>query len=160
MNPTAVPMTAAGFQALEDELKQLKKVERPQIVEEIANAREHGDLKENAEYHAAREKQSFLEGRIQDLEGKIANAQVIDPTQVKNDGKVIFGSTVKVVNVDTDEEVVYTIVGDDEADLKQNKISYAAPIARALIGKFEGDEVDVEAPSGIIAYEIEKVEYI
>lgn len=160
MNPTAVPMTAAGYKALEDELKQLKKVERPQIVEEIANAREHGDLKENAEYHAAREKQSFLEGRIQDLEGKLANAQVIDATQIKNDGKVIFGATVTVINVDTDEEVVYTIVGDDEADLKKNKISYAAPIARALIGKYEGDEVDVEAPSGIIAYEIEKVEYL
>lgn len=156
----ATPMTALGFEALEEELKHLKKVERPKVVEEIATARDHGDLKENAEYHAAREKQSFLEGRIQELESKLANVQVIDARKIKNDGKVIFGSTVTVLNIDNDEETVYQIVGDDEADIKQNKISYAAPIARALIGKFEEDEVDVEAPSGVISYEIIKVEYL
>lgn len=156
----SVPMTASGYKRLQDELRQLKKVERPQVVEEISTARDHGDLKENAEYHAAREKQSFLEGRIQDLEIKLGDVQVIDVTSLKNEGKVVFGSTVTAVNIDTDKEIVYTIVGDDESDIKQNKISYAAPIARALIGKFVGDEVDVEAPSGIISYEITKVEYV
>jgi transcription elongation factor GreA len=157
---TIVPMTAAGYQALQDELKQLKKVERPKVVEDIATARDHGDLKENAEYHAARERQSFLEGRIQDLESKLANVQVIDISQLKNDGKVVFGSIVTLLNLDNDKKMVYQIVGDDEADIRKNKISYAAPIARALIGKFEGDEVDVEAPSGVIAYEILKVAYV
>jgi transcription elongation factor GreA len=160
MSTTTVPMTAAGYASLEAELKQLKKVERPKVVEDIATARDHGDLKENAEYHAARERQSFLEGRIQDLEGKLSNVQVIDVSQMKNDGKVIFGSTVTVLNVDDEKETVYQIVGDDESDIEKNKLSYAAPIARALIGKFEGDEVDVEAPSGVIAYDIIKVEYI
>lgn len=157
---TAVPMTARGFEVLEAELKQLKKIERPKVVEEIATARDHGDLKENAEYHAARERQSFLEGRIQDLESKLANVQVIDVRQMKNDGKVVFGSTVTVLNIDTEKKTIYQIVGDDEADIAQNKISYAAPIARALIGKFEGDEVDVNAPSGVIGYEIIKVDYV
>ena len=157
---TAFPMTASGHQALEEELKHLKKVERPKVVEEIAEARDHGDLKENAEYHAAREKQSFLEGRIQDLESKLANVQVIDVRQIKNDGKVIFGSTVTVLNLDTHTETVYQIVGDDESDMKRNKISYAAPIARALIGKYVDDEVDVQTPSGVISYEIVKVEYL
>jgi transcription elongation factor GreA len=156
----SVPMTAAGHKALEEELKHLKKVERPRVVEEISTARDHGDLKENAEYHAAREKQSFLEGRIQDLESKLGDVQVIDVQQFKNDGKVVFGSTVTALNLDTEKEIVYQIVGDDESDIKNNKISYAAPIARALIGKFVEDEVDVEAPSGIISYEIIKVDYI
>jgi transcription elongation factor GreA len=157
---TAVPMTASGHQALTEELKYLKKVERPKVVEEIAEAREHGDLKENAEYHAAREKQSFLEGRIQDIEAKLANVQVIDVSQIKNEGRVIFGSTVTVLSIGTDKETVYQIVGDDESDIKQNKISYIAPIARALIGKYVGDEADVKTPSGVISYEIIKVEYV
>ena len=156
----SVPMTAPGYNALQEELKHLKKVERPKVVEEISAARDHGDLKENAEYHAAREKQSFLEGRIIDLESKLGDVQVIDVSQIKNDGKVIFGSTVTALNVDTNKEIVYQIVGDDESDIKSNKISYAAPIARALIGKYVGDEVDVEAPSGIVSYEIVKVVYV
>lgn len=155
-----IPMTLSGHKVLEDELRHLKKVERPQIVEAIATARDHGDLKENAEYHAAREKQSFLEGRIQDLEGRLSNCQVIDVTTMENTGKVIFGSTVTAVNVDTDEEVTYQIVGEEESDISENKIAYTAPIARALIGKSVGDEADVETPSGAICYEIERVDYI
>jgi transcription elongation factor GreA len=132
---SAVPMTVGGEQALRDELDQLKKVDRPRIVQAIAEAREHGDLKENAEYHAAREQQSFAEGRIIEIENKLAEAQVIDVTKINRTGKVIFGTTVDMINVETDEAVRYQIVGEDEAEVKSNKISVTSPIARAIIGK-------------------------
>lgn len=154
------PMTVEGAEALRAELKKLKSVDRPRITKAIAEAREHGDLKENAEYHAAREQQSFAEGRIQDIEGKLSAAQVIDVTTIPNTGKVIFGVTVHLVDVETEEERVYRIVGDDEADLKQGKISVSSPVARALIGKEEGDTVAVQAPGGIAEYEIDRVEHI
>lgn len=155
-----VPMTVAGESALRQELERLKKVERPRITEAIAEAREHGDLKENAEYHAAREQQSFNEGRIMEIEGKLANAQVIDVTAIEKTGKVIFGTTVDLINIDTDETVTYKIVGDDEADVKNNLISVSSPIARALIGKEEGDAVTVRAPGGDIEYEIDQVQHL
>jgi len=155
-----VPMTVEGADALREELADLKKVQRPRIVQAIAEAREHGDLKENAEYHAAREQQSFCEGRIQEIEGKLSNAQVIDVKSIKPSGKVIFGTTVTIVNTETDAEVCYRIVGDDEADVKANKISISSPIARALIGKEEGDVVMVKTPGGDVEYEIDKVEHI
>ncbi len=155
-----VPMTVEGESSLREELKHLKTVERPRIVTAIAEAREHGDLKENAEYHAAREQQSFAEGRIQQIESRLADAQVIDVTQLPKTGKVIFGVTVTLINIDTDESVTYKIVGDDESDLKENKVAYTAPLARALIGKEEGDEVCVVTPGGETEYEIEKVEYL
>lgn len=155
-----IPMTVQGEKALRDELNQLKTVERPRIIEAIADAREHGDLKENAEYHAAREQQSFAEGRIQEIEGKLSNAQVIDIATIPHSGKVIFGTTVSLINVETDEEVKYHIVGDDEADIKAGKISVSSPIARAVIGKEEGDVVNVQVPSGLIEYEIDQVEHI
>ena len=154
------PMTATGEKQLREELEQLKKVERPRIVQAIAEAREHGDLKENAEYHAAREQQSFAEGRIMEIEGKLSNAQVIDVTAIPKTGKVIFGTTVNLINVATDEEVTYRIVGEDEADVKSNLISVVSPIARALIGKEEGDVVVVKAPGGDIEYEIDDVQHI
>lgn len=155
-----VPMTVLGEKSLREELEQLKKVERPKIIKEIAIAREHGDLKENAEYHAAREQQGFIEGRIQDIEGKLSNVQVIDISTMPKNGKVIFGTTVKLINVDTDEQKQYQIVGEDEADVPKGKISSGSPIARALLGKEEGDVVVVKVPSGEIEYEIEAVEYI
>lgn len=154
------PMTVAGAEKLRAELEDLKKVQRPRIVQAIAEAREHGDLKENAEYHAAREQQGFCEGRIQEIEGKLGNAQVIDVTTMPAGEKVIFGSTVVIINVDTDEEVTYKIVGDDEADVKNNMISVSSPIARALIGKSVGDEVVVNTPGGEVAYEIDDVQYV
>lgn len=154
------PMTVVGEKALREELEHLKKVDRPRIVAAIAEAREHGDLKENAEYHAAREQQSFCEGRIQEIEGKLSNAQVIDIKTMPPAGKVIFGTTVKLINVETDEEIQYQIVGEDEADLKQSKISVTSPIARALVGKEEGDVALVKAPSGDIEYEIDQVQHI
>ena len=154
-----VPMTAQGHQALEAELLDLKKVQRPRVIMAIADARAHGDLKENAEYHAAREEQSFMEGRIQEIEAKLSMAHVIDVTSMPNDGKVIFGATVTILNVDTDEEVTYQIVGDDEANIKQSKISVSSPIARALIGKYVDEEVIVKAPQGEVAYEISAVVY-
>jgi len=154
------PMTKQGADALLEELKDLKQVQRPRVVAAIAEAREHGDLKENAEYHAAREQQGFIEGRVQDIEGKLGNAQIIDIGNLPKTGKVIFGTTVTIINMDTDEEVRYQIVGDDEANVKQNKISVNSPIARALIGKTEGDDALVKAPSGEIDYEISKVEYL
>ena len=157
---TKVPMTKKGSEHLKEELEQLKKVERPKIIDAIAEARAHGDLKENAEYHAAREKQSFIEGRILDIEGKLSHAQIIDVTTLPKNGKVVFGVTVHLINVDTDEEVKYQIVGEDEADLKHGKISVTSPIARALIGKDEGEEVDVNTPAGVIPYEVSKVEYL
>jgi transcription elongation factor GreA len=151
------PMTMEGAEALREELQRLKHEARPRVVKAIAEAREHGDLKENAEYHAAKEEQGFIEGRIQEIEGKLSNAQVIDVTKIAPTGKVIFGTTVKLIDLEKDESRTYKIVGDDEADLKQNKVSVSSPIARALIGKEEGDVVVVQAPSGAIEYEIEEV---
>ncbi len=154
------PMTAKGANMLREELTHLKSVKRPEIVNAIAEAREHGDLKENAEYHAAREQQSFCEGRIQDIEAKLSNAQIIDVTKMPNNGKVIFGTTVTILNVDTDEETTYRIVGEDEADIKNNLISVISPIARGLIGKQVDDLVTIQTPKGKIEYEISEVEYI
>ncbi|MFT6551599.1 MAG: transcription elongation factor GreA [Zhongshania marina] len=155
-----VPMTVAGEKALRDELKNLKSVERPRITQAIAEARAHGDLKENAEYHAAREQQGFCEGRIQEIEGKLAGVRVIDITTIPYTGKVIFGVTVTLINCETDEEVTYRIVGEDEASVKAGKISVTSPIARALIGKEEGDVALVAAPGGTIEYEIDKVQHL
>ena len=152
-------MTDEGETALRTELNNLIKVVRPGIVEAISTAREHGDLKENAEYHAAREQQSFAEGRIQDIEGKLSNAQVIDISKIPQGDRVIFGSVVTIIKMDTDETVTYRIVGDDEADVKAGKISYQSPIARALISKEIGDVVVVKAPSGDVEYEIDDVVY-
>lgn len=157
---TKFPMTIQGARALEDELKHLKTVLRPQITQAIAEARELGDLKENAEYHAAREQQGMVEARIRDIEGRLQNAQVIDIASITPTGKVIFGTTVDIANVETDEQVTYQIVGDDEADIKQGKLSVSSPIARALIGKEEGDVVAVKTPSGLIEYEIVEVRHI
>ena len=155
-----VPMTVQGEKALRVELDQLKTVDRPRVIQDIATAREHGDLKENAEYHAAREQQGFIEGRIQELEGKLGNCQVIDVTAIPHTGKVIFGTTVSIINIETDEEKQYQIVGDDEADIKAGKISVNSPIARALVGKEEGDVVGVQAPGGIVEYEIDQVKHV
>ncbi|WP_110654617.1 transcription elongation factor GreA [Salinicola halimionae] len=155
-----VPMTVHGEQALRQELEQLKGVERPRVINDIAVAREHGDLKENAEYHAAREQQGFIEGRIQEIEGKLSLAQVIDVTKIPNTGKVIFGVTVDLLNLETDEEVRYRIVGEDEAGIKDGKISVTSPIARALIGKQTGDVVNVRTPGGDVEYEISGVEHL
>lgn len=155
-----VPMTARGADKLREELNELKSVKRPAIIEAIAEAREHGDLKENAEYHAAREQQSFCEGRIQDIEGKLSNAQIIDVTKLNNTGKVVFGVTVTILNVETDEEIRYQIVGDDEADIKNNLISVNSPMARGLIGKSLDEEVVIKTPSGDTEYEIIAVDYI
>ena len=155
-----VPMTLVGEQSLREELDRLKREDRPRIIQAIAEAREHGDLKENAEYHAAREQQSFAEGRIQDIEHKLSHAQVIEVSSIPNTGKVIFGTTVDLINTENDNAVTYRIVGEDEADVKANLISVSSPIARALVGKSEGDEVVVKAPSGDIYYEIERVQYI
>jgi transcription elongation factor GreA len=152
-------MTPFGEVALRDELEHLTRVIRPQIVDAIATAREHGDLKENAEYHAAREQQSFTEGRIQDIESKLANSEVIDISKIPSGDKVIFGSLVSIINLETDEAYEYRIVGDDEADVNQGKISYKSPIARALIGQEVGDIAVVQAPSGEIEYEIDAVIY-
>jgi transcription elongation factor GreA len=154
-----VPMTKAGEMALREELERLRKVERPRIIAAIAEAREHGDLKENAEYHAAREQQSFAEGRIMEIEGKLSYAQVIDVTTIPHTGKVIFGTTIDLINLANDQAVTYRIVGDDESDVKRNLISISSPIARALIGKEEGDVVVVKAPSGGIEYEIDAVRH-
>jgi transcription elongation factor GreA len=154
------PMTRQGAEALEAELKHLKTVMRPQITQAIAEARELGDLKENAEYHAAREQQGMTEARIRDIEGRLSNAQVIDVTSVPHSGKVIFGTTVEIANVETDESVVYQIVGEDEAEVKSGKISVTSPIARALIGKAEGDVVTVKTPSGVVEYEIVEVRHL
>ena len=154
------PMTVEGEIALREELHHLIKKVRPTIIESIATAREHGDLKENAEYHAAREQQSFTEGRIQDIEGKLSNIQVIDIHKIPRGDRVIFGSTVTIINLDLDKTVTYKIVGDDEADVKAHKISYQSPIARALMGKEISEVVVVKAPSGDVEYEIDNVEFI
>lgn len=153
-------MTVAGSERLREELTELKSVKRPRITAAIAEAREHGDLKENAEYHAAREQQSFCEGRIKEIEAKLSVAQVIDISKIEPSGRVIFGTTVTLINLDTDKSVTYQIVGEDEADVPSGKISVSSPIARALMGKHEADEVVVKAPAGDIEFEIEKVEHL
>lgn len=155
-----VPMTVAGAEKLRQELQFLKMTERPRIINAIAEARAHGDLKENAEYHAAREQQSFMEGRILEIEGKLSNCQVIDVTQIENTGKVIFGATVNLIKVGSDESVTYTVVGEDEADVSAKKISVTSPIARAMVGKYEGDVIQVQTPDGVTEYEIIGVEHI
>lgn len=155
-----VPMTIDGAERLRAELNQLKTVQRPKITQAIAEARAHGDLKENAEYHAAREQQSFCEGRIKEIEGKLADSEIIDVKNIPATGKVIFGTTVTLYNIDTEQSVIYQIVGEDEADVKHGKISVGSPIARAMMGKEEGDEITVNAPGGDVSYEIEKVEHL
>ncbi|CDG16172.1 MULTISPECIES: transcription elongation factor GreA [Xenorhabdus] len=155
-----IPMTVRGADKLREELEYLKNVRRPQIIASIAEAREHGDLKENAEYHAAREQQGFCEGRIQEIEAKLSNAQVIDVTKVTNNGRVIFGATVTVLNVDSDEEQTYRIVGDDEANIKENLLSVNSPIARGLIGKEVDDVVVITTPGGQVEYEVLNVDYL
>ena len=157
---TKTPMTVEGETTLRDELARLKKVDRPRIVQAIATAREHGDLKENAEYHAAREQQSFAEGRIKEIEGKLSNLQIIDITTIPPGDRVIFGTTVDIINCENDEAVTYKIVGDDEADVSLGKISINSPIARALVGKEIGDTVLVKTPGGDIEYEIDDVKFI
>jgi transcription elongation factor GreA len=155
-----IPITVAGAEKLRAELHELKTVQRPKIVTAIAEARSHGDLSENAEYHAAKERQGFIEGRISELEGKLGNAQIIDPSTIDADGRCVFGATVELEDVKSGETVTYQIVGDDEADIKQGKISISSPIARALIGKSAGDVAEVRAPAGVREYEILDVKYI
>jgi transcription elongation factor GreA len=152
-------MTHRGAEALRGELKRLKSEDRPSIIKAIAEARSHGDLSENAEYHAAREQQGFIEGRIKEIEGKLANAEIIDTTQLPDTGKVIFGATVEVEDQDDSSRMVYQIVGEDEADIRAGRISITSPIARALVGKAEGDVVDVNAPGGTRSYEIVAIRY-
>jgi transcription elongation factor GreA len=153
-----IPMTRAGFTALDEELKILKSVERPSVIRAIAEAREHGDLSENAEYHSAREKQSFIEGRIKELEGVLSLAEVIDPTKLS--GAIKFGATVTIVDEDNDEEKTYQIVGETEADIEAGKLNIRSPLARALIGKDEGDSVDVRTPGGQRSYEVVTIRYL
>lgn len=155
-----IPLTVKGAELLRAELHQLKTVERPKVISAIQEARSHGDLSENAEYDAAKERQSFIEGRIVELESKLANAQIIDPAHLDADGRCVFGATVELEEVGSGETVTYQIVGDDEADIKQNKISISSPIARALIGKYSGDVAEVRAPGGIKEYEILDVRYV
>ncbi|MDK4528926.1 transcription elongation factor GreA [Kingella kingae] len=155
-----IPLTVHGAERLKAELQQLKSVARPEVIAAIAEARSHGDLSENAEYEAAKDRQGFIEGRIAELENKLSHAQVIDPKEIHADGKIVFGATVNLMDLDSDEESCYQIVGDDEADIKLFKISVNSPIARALIGKEEGDVAEVQAPSGIREYEILTVQYI
>ena len=155
-----VPITVRGAKNLQDELFQLKSVDRPRVIDAIATAREHGDLKENAEYHAAREQQGFIEGRIKDIDGKLSNATIIDVTTVNANGKVVFGATVDVADEETGDELTYQIVGEDEADIKKNMISVGSPIARALIGKLEGDVTEVKTPGGLRSLEIVEIRYI
>ncbi len=157
---TKSPMTNRGAEKLRQELKELKTSARPKVIKAIAEARAHGDLRENAEYHAAREHQGFIEGRIAEIEHKLAHAQIIDVTQVNAGGRVVFGATVELLNLDTDEEVRYQLVGEDEADIKQGLVSISSPIARALIGKREGDDVEVHTPSGTQDYELLTVRYV
>lgn len=159
MSTIRYPMTVAGEAALRDELHRLKNIERPRLSAAIAEARAHGDLRENAEYHAAREQQGMVEARIRDIEAKLGNSVVIDVTKIEPTGKVIFGTTVDIVNLDTDQRVTYTIVGEDEADIKVNKISNTSPIAKALLGKEEGETVQVQTPGGKVEYEIEAVHH-
>lgn len=158
MNPT--PMTRKGAEQLRQELTHLKSKERPKIIEAIAEARAHGDLRENAEYHAAREQQGFVEGRIAEIESKLSHARIIDITELKNDGRVVFGATVVFLKLGTEEKMTFQIVGDDEADIKKNLISISSPFSRACIGKYEGDEVSVQTPNGEVEYEVLEVNYI
>lgn len=153
------PMTVRGAEKLKEELHKLKTEDRPKVIKDISEARAHGDLKENAEYHAAREQQGFIEGRISEIEGKLAAAQIIDVTEINANGKVIFGATVDLVNLETDDEVTYRIVGEDEADIKQGMVSVQSPVARSLIGREVGSEVHVNAPGGVIEYEILDIRY-
>lgn len=155
-----VPMTVRGAELLRDELKRLKSEDRPRVIQAIAEAREHGDLKENAEYHAAKEQQGFIEGRIKEIEGKLSNTQVIDVKTVDAKGRIVFGSTVELIEEESGEKKIYQIVGEDEADIKTGMISYTSPIARALIGKSEGDEVSFSAPGGEKHYEVIEVRYV
>lgn len=154
------PLTLHGAELLQNELKQLKSVARPEVIAAIAEARSHGDLSENAEYEAAKERQGFIEGRIAEIESKLSHAHIINPKEIHAEGRVVFGATVTLSDLDTEDEVTYQIVGDDEADLKHHKISLHSPIARAMIGKEEGDIAEVQAPSGIREYEIIQVQYI
>ena len=158
MNKT--PLTVAGAEKLRAELHRLKTVERPNVIAAIAEARSHGDLSENAEYEAAKDRQGFIEGRIMEVESKLANAQIIDPTLLDADGRCVFGATVELEDLDSGQVVTYQIVGDDEADIKVNKISISSPIARALIGKYAGDIAEVQAPGGVREYEILDVRYV
>jgi transcription elongation factor GreA len=160
MTVKRVPMTAEGAKHLHTELDRLEHVSRPEVIKAIAEARAHGDLKENAEYHEAKKEQSLIEGRIHHIKHKLAHAQVIDVTKIKNEGAVVFGATVELVNIDTDDKVIYKIVGEDEANIKEKKISINSPIARALIGKCVGDEVEVQTPSGATSFEVVGVEYV
>jgi transcription elongation factor GreA len=155
-----VPMTVVGYELVKQELATLKSVERPKIIAAIAEARAHGDLRENAEYHAAKERQSFVEGRIMELESKTARVEVINPSSLNHQGRVVFGATVLLYNLESLEEIKYQIVGEDEADIKQNKISFKSPIARSIIGKEPGAEISVTTPSGVLAYEVLQVEYV
>ncbi|MSP95705.1 MAG: transcription elongation factor GreA [Betaproteobacteria bacterium] len=156
----AIPLTIIGAELLRAELQKLKSVERPAVIASIAEARAHGDLSENAEYDAAKEKQSFVEGRIVEIESKLANAQIVDPKLVDADGACVFGSTVDLEDINSKEKVTYQIVGEDEANIKDAKVSISSPIARALIGKYAGDQVDVQAPGGVKQYEILDVQYL
>ena len=158
MNKT--PLTVAGAEKLRAELHRLKTVERPSVIAAIAEARSHGDLSENAEYEAAKDRQGFIEGRIMEVESKLANAQIIDPTLLDADGRCVFGATVELEDLDSGQVVTYQIVGEDEADIKENKISISSPIARALIGKYAGDVAEVQAPGGVREYEILDVRYV
>ncbi len=160
VNMNKVPMTINGAEQLQDELKKLKSVDRPKITKAIKEAREKGDLKENAEYHAAREEQSFVEGRIKDIEGKLSNAQIIDIKSFPKSTRVIFGSTVVIIRLDDEKKMTYTLVGEDEADLKKNKISITSPIARSLVSKEEGDVVEIKTPDGDKEFEIKEVKYV
>lgn len=157
MNKT--PLTIRGEQALREELARLKSTDRPRVIAAIAEARAHGDLKENAEYHAAREEQGFIEGRIGDLEGKLSNCQVIDISKLPHNGKIVFGVTVDLVDIDSDEALSYQIVGEDEADVKSGRLAFSTPIARALLGKEEGDEINVQVPGGTRNFEVVAVRY-
>lgn len=155
-----VPLTINGAEKLKQELQELKSVARPKVIQAIAEARAHGDLKENAEYHAAKEQQGFIEGRIKEIEGKLSNAQIIDVTALNPGGKIVFGTTVDLSDEENGNEVTYQIVGEDEANIKEGKISVSAPIARALIGKEEGDVIEVQTPGGIKEYEVLAVRYV
>ena len=157
---STIPLTEVGAEKLRIELQEMKTVQRPAVIAAIAEARSHGDLSENAEYDAAKEKQGFIEGRISELESKLSNAQIINPAQLDADGACVFGATIELEDVDNDKTVTYQIVGEDEADIKQGKISVSSPISRALIGKYQGDIVEVVAPGGTREYEILKVKYI
>ncbi len=159
-NVQTIPLTVKGADQLKAELKKLKHVERPAVIEAIAEARAQGDLSENAEYDAAKEKQGFIEGRIQEIESKLSNAQIIDPTTVDAEGRVVFGATVGLLDLETEKKVTYQIVGEDEADIKLNLISISSPLSRALIGKYEGDVAEVQAPGGVREYEIISVKYV